>query len=152
MKYTAILAVGLLSTALDASASCMADGTRTQSVWLSSEGKQLERWEPVPGQIHQVKLPGGFIAGIQIDPTTPEKYRELLTRVRSFDEVVKISIFDMNEVTPKPLSTTWGGANSKQGFGPHGGANGVPALGDQIELWLHKPVCVTPETIATSAR
>ena len=149
MKYIAILAAGLLSAAFDVSASCTTDGTRTQSVWLSSEGKQLERWEPTPGQIHQVRLPGGFVVGIQIDPTTPEKYRELFTKVRSFDELVRISIFDMGQTPPKPLSTTWGGANSKQGFGPRGGANGVPALGDQIELWLHKPVCVTPETIAT---
>ena len=152
MKCVAVLAIGLLPTALDVSASCMKDGTRTQSVWLSSGGEQLERWEPVPGEIHPVKLPGGFVAGIQIDPTTPEKYRELFTKVRAFDELVKISIFDMSETPPKPLSTTWGGANSKQGFGPRGGANRVSALGDQIELWLHKPVCVTPETNAALAK
>lgn len=152
MKNTTILAIGLLSATLDASASCMTDGTRTQSVWLTSEGRLLEHWEPIPGQLHQVRLPGGFVAGIQIDPATPEKYRELFTKVRSFAELVKIVILDMSETPPKPLSTTWGGANSKQGFGPRGGANGVPALGNQIELWLQKPVCVTPETIATVAQ
>ena len=148
MKPVAVLAVFTLCASLAASASCMKDGTRTQSVWLSSEGKQLERWEPVPGEIHRARLPGGFVVGIQIDPATPEKYRELLSKVRAFDEIVKISIYDANSDTPTLLSTTWGGANSKQGFGPRGGANGIPQLGDQIELWLHYPLCVTSESLA----
>ena len=29
------------------------------------------------------------------------------------------------------LTHTWGGANSKQGYGPRGGADGVPAIGDR---------------------
>jgi hypothetical protein len=149
MKSIAILAAIALSAPFAASASCMTDGTRTQSVSLSSEGKQLERWQPSPGEIHKTKLPGGFVVGIQIDPTSPEKYRELLARNRAFDELVKISIYDANADAPKLLSTTWGGANSKQGFGPRGGANGIPALGDQIELWLHYPLCIAADTIAS---
>ena len=148
MNYIAAFAVAAVSTSFGVDASCMADGTRTQSVSLSVEGKRLERWQPTPGEIRRTRLPGGFVVGVQIDPATPEKYRELLSKARAMDELVKISIYDANADTPRLLSTTWGGANSKQGFGPRGGANGIPALGDQIELWFHYPVCVTPETIA----
>ena len=150
MKYVAILAAAIVSASSGASASCSDDGKRTQSVWLSSEGKHLELWEPAPSDIHRTRLPGGFVVGIQIEPTSSEKYRELFAKFRAFDEMVKISIYDVNGDTPKLLSTTWGGANSKQGFGARGGANGIPVLGDQIELWLHYPACVTPEILANS--
>jgi hypothetical protein len=88
--------------------------------------------------------------GIQIEPATKEKYLELFARhsMRGIDELVKITLLDMGQTTPSELSMTWGGINSKQGFGPRGGANGVPQLRDQIELWFHKPLCVTPETLA----
>jgi len=49
-------------------------------VYLSVEGKQVERWTPTPGEIHRARLPGGFVVGIQIDPATPEKYRETLDK------------------------------------------------------------------------
>ena len=147
MKGFAFVAIASVSISLCVSASCMTDGKRTQSVVLSVEGKALEVWQPAPGETRNVRLPGGFVVGVQIDPTSPEHYRALLTKARAFDELVKISIYDANGEIPKLLSTTWGGANSKQGFGPRGGANGIPQLGDQIELWLHYPVCVTAETI-----
>jgi hypothetical protein len=150
MKCVTVLAIAAMTASFGASAACSKDGTRTQAVFLSVEGKQLERWTPAPDEIHRTRLPGGFVVGIQIEPTTPEKYRETLakTKWQAVDELVKISIYDANGDSPKLLSTTWGGANSKQGFGPRGGANGVPALGDQIELFFHNPVCVTPETLA----
>lgn len=150
VKCIAILAAVLLSFGTHAAASCAQDGQRTQSVAVSVEGRQLERWEVVMGDIHHVRLPRGFDLGIRIDPTTPEKYRETFakTQWRGVDELVKITLLDMSSTPPGELSVTWGGANSKQGFGPRGGANGVPTLIDQIELWLHNPVCVTPEKAA----
>lgn len=150
MKYVTILAMAATSVSFDASASCATDGTRTQSIYLSVEGKRLDRWKAVAGEIHRTRLPGGFVVGVQIDPTTSEKYRETLAKTKwaALDESVKISIYDANGDSPKLLSTTWGGSNSLQGFGPRGGANGVPELGDQIELFLHHPVCVNQETLA----
>jgi hypothetical protein len=130
-------------------ASCRPDGTAEQTVHMSSDGKQLKRWTPVLGEIQRVRLSNGFELGLQIEPATAEKYRELLARSQVVPELVKISLFDMAGTTPALLSTTWGGANSKQGFGPRGGANGVPIMGQQIELWLHKPTCITPATLAS---
>jgi hypothetical protein len=149
MRHAIFLALSLLFGSLSAFADCAEKGMRTQSVSLSVEGKRLETWLPVPGEIRRRRLPGGFELGIQIDPTTPEKYRELFAKhdLRGFDELVKISLYDMNGAAPKLVSTTWGGANSLQGFGRRGGANGVD-MSDQIELWFHKPVCITPTTLA----
>jgi hypothetical protein len=131
-------------------ASCMIDGRASQGVWLTVEGKHLERWEPVGSEIHRVRLPKGFELGVKIEPATQEKYRELFARhsMRGIDEAVKIDLYDMSDsAAPKLISTTWGGANSKQGFGPRGGANAVPVMGEQVEFWFHKSVCVTPETV-----
>jgi hypothetical protein len=143
------LAICLLSAAVNCYASCWKDGTSTQTVSLSVQGRDIDRWEPVVGEVHRVRLPAGFELGIQIDPTTEEKYREILSRSnwRGVDEMVKITLLDMGASQPVSLGTTWGGVNSKQGFGPRGGANGVPELRDQIELWFHKPQCVTMQTL-----
>ena len=141
IKWSLALAATACAS-LAAGAACHTDGIGTQSVYLSVEGKKLDR--------HQLRLPGGFELGILIEPATTEKYREGFARhnLRGSDELVKITLLDMAAVPPTSLSTTWGGANSRQGFGPRGGANGVPQLRDQIELYFHKPVCVTPETLS----
>ena len=146
--------LAMLLTVSDAYANCVRDGSRTQSVVLFVEGRQIDRWDVTSNAIHRVRLPQGFELGLQIEPATPEKYRELLARTkwRSVDELVKITLLHMGTVPPQELSTTWGGANSKQGFGPRGGANGVPQLIDQIELWFHNPVCVGPGSIPVSVK
>lgn len=145
-----ILALLVLGFASNAYTSCMTDGARTQYVALYVEGKKIEAWQPVAGQVHRVKLPQGFELGLLIDPATEEKYRELFNRhptMRGIEELVKIVLLDMSASPPAELSLTWGGVNSRQGFGPRGGANGVPQLVDQISLDFHKPLCVTPETL-----
>lgn len=149
MIRTCGLAVILFTATLNCFASCWKDGAPTQTVSLSVQGRDVDRWEPVMGEVHRVRLPAGFELGIQIDETTEEKYREILTRSnwRGVDEMVKITLLDLTSASPATLSTTWGGVNSKQGFGPRGGANGVPELRDQIELWFHKPQCVTLQTL-----
>ena len=153
MKRTVFILATLL-TMSGAYASCVRDGGRTQGVTLFVEGRQIDRWDVTSSDVHSVRLPQGFELGLQIEPATPEKYRELLakTKWRSVDELVKITLLDMSTTPPQELSTTWGGANSKQGFGPRGGANGVPKLIDQIELWFHNPVCVGAGSIPVSAK
>lgn len=145
----ALICAIFASTSFAAFASCTNDGKSSQSVTLSVAGKQLDRWEPIAGQIHRVVLPAGFELGLQIEPATAEKYRELLKRVRSVDELVKITLLDGKDSAAKALSVTWGGTNSRQGFGPRGGANRVVEMGDQVDLWLHKPVCITLESVAS---
>lgn len=138
-----LIGCAIAATCLPSAASCFEDGKATESVGLSIAGRQIERWDTVHGKIQRIRLPSGFELGIQIDPTSPEKYRELLARQVGIDELVKITLFDMRHEKPIRLSATWGGSNSIQGFGPRGGANRVAAMSEQIELWLHKPVCVT---------
>jgi hypothetical protein len=132
-------------------ADCFTDGTRAQMVWLSSGNKTIDRWEVTDAEIHRTPLANGFELGLKIEPATPEKYRELLARTHApaVPEFVKISVFDMSGTAPKLLTTTWGGANSKQGYGPRGGANRVEAIGEPgIELWLHKAVCLSADEVA----
>ena len=156
MKPTLVFALVSAVTILGQSATyaeCDKDGERTQTVWLSSGNKHIERWEVTDAEIHRTRLANGFELGLRIEPATPEKYRELLARhsLPAIAELVKISVFDMGGVNPKLLTTTWGGANSKQGYGPRGGANRVEAMGEPgIELWLHKAVCVKADEIAKS--
>lgn len=132
-------------------ASCMVDGKSKQNIFITVEGKEPILWEDVKTDIRQLVLPNGFKLGIKIEPATAEKYRELMkqTSSKGFDELVKIDLYDMGEKSPKLLSTTWGGANSEQGFGPRGGANRVNAMGQQVTMFFHKPACVTAETISS---
>ena len=132
-------------------ASCMADGKSKHSVSIKVEGVKTVHWEIVNPDIRQLVLSNGFKLGVKIEPATAEKYRELMKQTSSqgFDELVKIDLYDMSEKLPKLLSTTWGGANSEQGFGPRGGANRVSAMGQQITMFFHKPACVTAATISS---
>lgn len=153
MHRSLFAAVALLAMGA-AQANCSRDGVASQAVSLTVEDRQVDRWEVTSSEIHRVRLPQGFELGLRIEPATPAKYRELLekTRMRAIDELVKITLFDMSTQPPQELSTTWGGANSRQGFGPRGGANGVPKMVDQVLLWFHKPACVTAGTIANGAQ
>jgi hypothetical protein len=36
------------------------DGTRTQSVTLSADGRQIDHWTITSSEIHRVRLPHGF--------------------------------------------------------------------------------------------
>lgn len=150
MTRQLLLACLLASCASVTSARCTEDGKSAQSVTVSVAGKRIANWETAAAGIHRVKLPAGFEVGIQIDPADADAYQRIFSKVpsiRAIDEMVRIQLFDVTGAEPKLLSNTWGGANSKQGFGPRGGANGVADLIDQIELWLHKPVCVMRESV-----
>lgn len=146
-----VAAACVIAGATDVSASCLTNGVSTQSVSLSSGNKFIERWQVKPNEIHRNRLPNGFELGLKIEPAPAETYAEIFARTKSkaFDELVKISVYDMSGTEPKLLTQTGGGANSKQGYGPRGGADGVPAIGEPgIELWLHKPACVTADDLA----
>ncbi len=132
-------------------ASCMVDGKSKQNIFITVEGKEPILWEDVKTDIRQLVLPNGFKLGVKIEPATAEKYRELMkqTSSKGFDELVKINLYDMDASSPKLLSTTWGGANSEQGFGPRGGANRVNAMGQQVTMLFHKPACVTADSVST---
>lgn len=145
-----VLAIVFCCIISSSSASCTTDGKSSQSVSLSVEGKGVDRWQVINSEIHLVQLPKGFKLGVKIEPATTEKYREFFFSkhpLPAVDELVKIELYDMRESSPKLISTTWGGSNSIQGFGPRGGANGVPVMGEQAELWFHKPVCIKPEAL-----
>lgn len=149
MKLSTFLVAAVFVAGPDARASCMTDGTAKQGVSVSVEGRRLDSWEPMGPEVRRVRLPAGFEVGIQVEPATKEHYQELFVRhptMPAIGELAKITLYDMSTVPPTELSMTWGGANSRQGFGPRGGANGVPRLIDQIELHLVKPVCVTRES------
>ncbi len=126
-------------------ASCITTGVATQSVWLSSGNNEIAHWDVNSTEIHQAKLGNGFNLGLKIEPASAEIYHAQLKKLhgKAIEELVKISIYDMSSAEPKLLTTTWGGANSKQGFGQNGGANRVEALGvSGIELWLRKAACI----------
>ena len=80
-------------SATDVRASCIASGVSTQSVSLSSGGKNIERWQVNPSEIHRNRLANGFELGLKIEPATAEKYLEILknTKSNAIDELVKIS-------------------------------------------------------------
>lgn len=147
-----ILGCTLATTSMSTLASSMLECAPVESVELSIGGVAVERWEAQPGKIHRLRLPSGFELGIQVDPATAERYGELLSKVRSVDELVKVSVFDMRGPQPAKVTGTWAGANSIQIFGPRGDAATPGMLPEQISLWLHKPACITRESLARMGR
>lgn len=138
--------------ALGAHACNIETGEREQKVVLERSGKRVSAWPVVAGETKQVDLPNAFRLGVSVEPATPEKYGEMRAAFRYVPELVKITLFDMSTQPPRRLTTTWGGANSIQGYGASGGADRVVELGDPgITLILQKPVCVTAPTASTAA-
>ncbi len=148
-----VIGLTLVSASVPSFASCAVDGKPSESVHLSIQGTSIDRWDTVHGQIHRVRLPSGYQVGVRIDPTTEEKYRELLTKMPAVDELVKITLFDMNGAKPAQISETWGGTNSTQGLRAQGADTSITAKSDQFELRLHKPVlCITSATVGGSTK
>lgn len=130
-------------------ASCLSDGKSSQRISLSIAGQEFEQWEVDGSSIRNVLLPKGFKLGVKIEPATGDVYRRSLKNSsKGASELVKISLYDMSADSPKMLSTTWGGSNSIQSFGPRGGANRVSAMGEQVDFWFQKAICISPETIS----
>ncbi len=158
MRRLAILAAAV-GTALAAAgqaawARCDLDGERTQSVYLSSGSRDIERWESVYGVIHRSTLPNGFVIGVKLDPVAARDYREMMARAPwpAMDELVRVTLYDLSGAEPKTIASTTSGANSLQRFGL-GGVAGVKGLPDPpVTLWLHKAVCVKAGDVADLAR
>lgn len=119
-------------------------GEREQRVHLEWDGKSVSAWSVDPGEVRRVELPNGFQLGVSVGPAAPGAYDGMRTAFRHVPELVKITLFDAGTQPPRRLTTTWGGANSIQGYGASGGADRVQELGDPgITMILLKPVCAT---------
>jgi hypothetical protein len=146
MKHAGILSFILVAAAWAPSASaCDPDsGERTQSAHLSWNGTYVKHWDVSSPEIEKVALENGFKLGIRIEPASAETYAEW--KLKHVPELVKISLYDLSGSEPELLTYTWGGANSRQGYGASGGADRVEVLGDPgILLTLLKPVCVSSD-------
>lgn len=119
-------------------------GEREQRVHLEWDGRSVSSWAVDSGEVRQVELPNAFQLGVSVEPATADAYGDLRSGFRHVPELVKITLFDVGTRPPRRLTTTWGGANSIQGYGASGGADRVVELGDPgITLILQKPVCAT---------
>ncbi|MFB9068082.1 hypothetical protein [Pseudofulvimonas gallinarii] len=126
-------------------------GAREQHVFLSWDGKAVTDWVVASDSIKAVTLPNGFALGVKIEEPEPEKYVELSNKLQHVPETVKISLFDLSNGKPRPLTHTYGGTNSLQGYGAQGGADRVDELGTPgVLLTLLKPVCSQQGAVASA--
>lgn len=134
MRTGLVFALLALSFALASPATFACDphtGERLQMANLRWGGEGVAAWEPKPGTTETIKLPNDFALGVEIEPATAEKYAENLDVWPYPAELVKITLSDMTAPQkPRRLTTTWGGANSIQGYGARGGADRVDELGN----------------------
>ncbi|MBC3920826.1 hypothetical protein H8L32_25395 [Undibacterium sp. CY18W] len=113
-----------------------------QKVSLTYGGNELAHWEGNSSQIHKLTLPNGFVLGVKTEQGAREIYeRDFQRNVTQTTELVKISLYDYSAAVPRYLTSTWGGSQSRQGYGPKGGADRVDELGSGIVLNLDKPAC-----------
>ena len=130
--FLALVTFGFSASAFE----CLSDGRAEQLVTARSGLEILEIWAVDGSEIHSLKLPNGFDAGVLVEPLTQEMYRERFPEKSQVIEMVKITVFDVSNESPEEVVVGWGGANSWQGFklkpfGPGG-----------LNLMLTKPVCV----------
>jgi hypothetical protein len=133
------------------SATCLTTGNPSQSARILAGNIEIESWE-VNSNIHRTKLANGFELGIKIEPAPADFYDALRKKVngKELGEFSKISVYEMHDSEPKLLTFTWAGVNSKQGYGPNGGANRVNAIGEPgIELQLQKEICNKSSKLTT---
>ncbi len=117
-------------------------GEREQLVFLEWNGQTLEQWQARSPDMRRFELPNGFKLGLTIEPAPLETYVRIWADGQHASELVKISVFDLGGDAPRRLTWNFAGANSVQGYGSRGGADGVVELGDPgITLTLLKPVC-----------
>ncbi|MFZ6770793.1 hypothetical protein ACO0LM_27370 [Undibacterium sp. Di26W] len=113
-----------------------------QKVSLTYGGNELAQWEGNSSQVHKLTLPNGFVLGVKTEQGAREIYeRDFQRSVTQTTELVKISLYDYSGAAPRYLTSTWGGSQSQQGYGPKGGADRVDELGSGIVLTLDKPAC-----------
>lgn len=150
----AILSLGLLASFAAQHALCCEreSGDRAQRVFLSFNNQPLKDWIASSGHVETLDLPNGFRLGVEILPTSAEKYSMLFLSAQHVPELVQISLFDMSLTPPRKLTTTWGGSNSIQGYGSAGGADHIDELGTPgITLTLLRPVCAIESEVVKPA-
>lgn len=126
-------------------------GEREQHVFLSWNGQQIADWMVTNGEIQRVSLPNGFELGVSLNEPGPDVYEQQAQRQDYVWELVEIKLFDASSEEPQLVSRTYGGTNSRQGFGARGGANRVSEFGDPgILLTLLKPVCLESKSVAAA--
>jgi hypothetical protein len=141
---------GALLFSLPARACDPQTGAREQRVYLDWNHQQVGEWVVDAGEIKPVQLPNGFSLGLKIEPADAAQYLKLATKIEHVPELVKISLFDLSGAAPRLLTYTYGGSNSRQGYGAKGGADRVVQLGDPgIVLTLLKPVCSERASVAS---
>ena len=127
---------------------CGETGERTQRVYAASGGVDLKAWVVSSSKIETVEMPNGFKLGVSIEPADAAKYNSMQSGYAP--ELVQITLFDVAaDGNPRKLASTWGGANSVQGYGAQGGADRIAQLGNEgVTLTLLRPVCVPARTVA----
>jgi hypothetical protein len=119
----------------------------TQQIQATVKDKVIDQWSGTSDTIRSVSLENGFKLGIKIEETSREKYEAYLERTKQTKvaELVRISLYDMTGTAPRKITSTWGGTNSKQGYGPRGGADRVDEVGESGILFvLSKANCAAP--------
>ena len=137
----ALCLIPLILAATHASACDPDTGERVQRVVLDWNHQHVDSWAVKTTDIHRVALPNGVQLGVQIEPQSIYKHEKSNGTFKYLPETVKISLYDMSGSEPKPLTHTFGGSNSIQGYGAQGGADSVAILGKPgVQLALLKPV------------
>lgn len=114
-----------------------------QIVIARGAGAFPDEWHPEPGEMHPLEFSNGVRLGIEVTPVDAEFYRSRIGAKDAYMERVRISLYDIRKDPPELLSTTYGGADSIQGFSASGGANAVELLGEEkLRLQLIKPNCI----------
>ena len=119
-----------------------------QKIKLTYDAKELDNWSGVSSAVRKISLPNGFVLGMKIEQGAREVYeRSMESTGQPWPELVKITLYDYTSTQPRYLTSTWGGSNSLQGYGPKGGADRVDELGGNgIVLQLEKPACTISKT------
>jgi hypothetical protein len=128
-----------------AASSFACSNSDVQQIRLSVGDTVIAEWAGTSDNIRQIQLPNEFKLGVKIEETSREKYEDLMQRLKteSVPALVKISLYDMTDTTPRRITSTWGGVNSHQGYGPKGGADRVDEVGSQGILFsLAKSICI----------
>lgn len=120
-----------------------------QLVIARGAGPFPEEWRPQPGELRELVFANGLRLGVEVAPVDTDFYHSRLGEKEAYLERVRISLYDLRKDPPELLSTTYGGADSIQGFSAMGGANSIDPLGDEkLQLQLIKPNCIKATDLA----
>lgn len=138
-----------LSSCLLAAASNASSCQGVQQISLTQGQQMLGQWQGTSAQLRSFSLNNGFKLGVKVESAGREIYQEMLTKteLKEVPEMVKISLYDMAATPPAYLTTTFGGSNTTQSYGKHGGAARVDEVGEQaIRFDLKKPDCLLSQS------